>query len=72
MSYIETLSPREKSEVVDTGSSAVFNFRKMGNVESSRKLVIPLEEHIKIEVEVVDKNIPLLLSRAALKRPEFA
>ena len=72
LSYLETLSPREKSKIVNTASSTDFNFREVGRVKSFTKLTIPLlredKKQISIEVEVVERNIPLLLSRASLTR----
>ena len=73
-SYLNSLSPQEKSQIVETSSSHVFNFRKVGPVTSMKKLVIPLikddarRKQINVEVEVVDRNIPLCLSRSTLKR----
>ena len=42
-SYIETLAPHEKRKVVHTPSSKVFNFRKLGQIQSV-KVIIPLEK----------------------------
>ena len=72
ISYIESLSPREKSMVVDSPSDIVFNFRKTGQVTSLKSVTIPLimDRQLKkvasVKVEVVEMNIPLLLSRATL------
>ena len=70
LQYLESLSSDERQRVVDSSSSTVFNFLKVGKVTSLKKLKIPLTRdnntRVSIEVEVVENDIPLLLSRAVL------
>ena len=73
LSYLKTLTPHEKSKVVvDSTTSKIFSIMGSGRVSSLHTVTIPFlrdgKKQISIEVEVVDRDIPLLVSRSALSK----
>ena len=68
--YVDSLSDVEKKKVISQRSDSVFRFGDGNKVQSSRTVTIPacLGSHdISISTDVIDKNIPLLLSKKAMK-----
>ena len=72
LSYMETLAPHVRSGIVETPSSTDFYFGNVGRLTAYSKCIIPLDrvgkKTISVEVELVQTDIPLMLSRATLKR----
>ena len=72
-SYIDLLSSKEKSEVVEIPSNRQFKFGDGRQVSSEKNVTIPAViagKPCKISTEVVDADLPLLLSKESLKKAE--
>ena len=68
--YVDSLSEAEKMKLKSEPSGSVFRFGDGNKVESSQTVTIPatLGSHdITISTDVIDKDIPLLLSKRAMK-----
>lgn len=69
--YLDTLSISERKSVFSTSSRYRFRFGDGQTYDSNRAVTIPVHfgsQSAKLEVHVVDCNVPLLLSRISLKR----
>ena len=70
-SYLNTLTEKDAQKIVDEGSSSIFRFGN-GNSNIANKLVIiPAtigNKDIMIKTDVVDSDLPLLLSKEAMKK----
>ena len=69
-SYLDTLSENEKKEVVQEVTDGQFRFGDGKTVKSLKCFVVPCwmaGKKLKIRTDVVDCDIPLLLSRKAMK-----
>ena len=68
--YLDSLSESEKKKVSSKKSDSFFRFGDGNKVKSSQTITIPasLGSHdISISTDVIDKDIPLLLSKRAMK-----
>ena len=68
--YVENLNDDEKRSIQVNDSDRNFRFGDGAQVKSCKKVIIPVkigETSCKICTEVVDANIPLLLSKESLK-----
>ena len=73
--YLETLDESEKMKVKYFSSSTSFNFGSGECVVSSKLVILPSEiagRKLKIETEVVNCDLPLLLSKDAMKKAELS
>ena len=69
--YLASLSEREKSSVNIVPSSKIFKFGAGGRVSSEGMCVIPgflVGKPVSISTDIVKSDIPLLLSRQAMKK----
>jgi len=70
-SFLETLSEKEMSQIKKEDSSAVFKFGDGKLFRSKSCITFPCVmngRHITITTDVVECNIPLLLSRSSMKK----
>lgn len=70
-SYIDALTDKEKLQIEYEDSETSFKFGDGDTVRSKGKAVVPCVlagRNVNIRTDVVDCNIPLLLSRSAMKR----
>ena len=68
--YVDSLSESEKMKLKSEPSESVFRFGDGNKVESSQTVTIPAtlgSRDITISTDVIDKDIPLLLSKRAMK-----
>ena len=66
-----TMSQSDRESVVKKGSSSIFRFGNGMENNNINVVTIPIyigKLRIMLDVEIVDKEIPLLLSRAAMKK----
>ena len=71
--FLQDLTLDQKSQIVFEQSNAPFRFGDAPVVCSTEKVRIPLEighKNCILEAEVVDRNIPLLLSKETLKKAQ--
>ena len=69
--YLESLSCSDVRSVKYNKSDTKFKFGDGNIVQSSRKAVIPIHlnsSKATIEVDIIEKDIPLLLSKQSLQR----
>ena len=69
--YLETLDSNQLLEVEYENSSSVFRFGDGKRMRSLKRAIIPCVlagKNISIRTDVVDCNIPLLLSKASMKK----
>jgi len=72
--YISTLSSEERKAIVETSSDALFKFGDGVVSKSLKSLVIPVvigNSRCAMKVEVVKEEIPLLISKASMKKMEM-
>lgn len=72
--FIDNLSFEEREKMVISPSEQKFTFGDGRSVTSKRKVTIPCwmgGERGRLTTDVVDSNIPLLLSRRSMKRSEM-
>ena len=72
--FIDNLSLEEREKMVISPSDQKFTFGDGRSVTSKRKITIPCwmgGERGRLTTDVVDSNIPLLLSRRSMKRSEM-
>ena len=73
--YIGTLSYYDRSCIVESESDASFTFGDGANVSSLKKVVLPCyihERRCEIEADVVECNVPLLMSKTAMKKGKMS
>ena len=69
--FIETLSEKEKEKVLYSPSKTFFRFGDSRLYESKEKVKIPVKVagvHFMINCDIIDAEIPLLLSKEAMKK----
>ena len=69
--YFSTLNTEEKSDVVEETSNRTFRFGDGANVVSAKNVTFPVTigtTKCRINSEIVEADIPLLLSKESLKR----
>ena len=69
--YIKSLSSKEKTQIFEKNSDRLFRFGDGSKVKALKNVVIPAtigDKHCKISTDVVDLELPLLLSKASLKK----
>ena len=69
--YVKILSDDDNSKIVEKGSSSMFRFGDGKESQSLKLVTIPVligKEKILLDVDVVEKDIPLLLSKGAMKQ----
>ena len=69
--YLETLNESELKDVETYESNSVLKFGDGQKIESMKKMKIPARigfKNVKIETDAVNTNIPLLLSKASMKK----
>ena len=69
--YLDMLSEKQKSQIVYLSSDSCFKFGDGARVRSKKKVKIPAtigNSSVTIESDVIDSNIPLLLSKNYLKK----
>lgn len=71
-SYLDSLSPSVKSQIKWSENSRIFSFRKAGDCTSTHTIDIPMrfgrrEDWNTVTTHVIDRPVPLLLSRQSLK-----
>ena len=72
--FIDTLSDEERSQITIQPSAQTFTFGDGNTVVSKRKITLPCwmgGVEGKVTTDVVDCNIPLLLSRQSMKATEM-
>ena len=68
---IDSLSEPDKQRVIENKSNKVFRFGDSKMITSSKKVKIPIwigNEKVILNTEVIDYNIPLLLSKESMKK----
>ena len=71
--YLDSLSSKDKKDVEHLTSSKSYRFGAGDKIIAKQRLAIPVyigDEKVKIVTDVVDANIPLLLSKSSLQRAE--
>lgn len=69
--YIESLSQEDKESITEEKSERLFRFGDSSQVKAVKNVVIPAViggKNCKISTDVVDLELPLLLSKASLKK----
>ena len=69
--YLDSLSDSEKGKISSTKSGSLFRFGDGNKVESTQIITLPATlagHNISISTDVIDKDIPLLLSKSAMKK----
>ena len=69
--FLESLDETEVKKIYTKESNETFKFGKGDSIRSSGKIVIPVEfgkQKVTIESDIVEADIPLLLSKEALKK----
>ena len=69
--FLESLDETEVEKIYIKDSNETFKFGKGDSIHSSGKIVIPVEfgrQKVTIESDIVEADIPLLLSKEALKK----
>ena len=69
--YLETLNESKSKDVETYESTSVFKFGDRQKIESMKKMKIPARigsKDVNIETDVVNTNIPLLLSKESMKK----
>ena len=69
--YVESLSDEEKSQITEEKSERIFRFGDGSNVKAFKNVTIPAvigTKRCKISADVVDLELPLLLSKESLKK----
>ena len=72
--YLESLSEFERSKIIESSSAATFTFGDGKSFPSLKKLVIPCwigKQRAYITTNVVECNIPLLMSATSMKRADM-
>ncbi|XP_066911985.1 uncharacterized protein [Clytia hemisphaerica] len=72
--YLETLDKNQLSTVKEFKSSTSFKFGNGDSVESLKKVKVPAYiggKNVFIETDVIDGDLPLLLSKDAMKKAEM-
>ena len=72
--YLETLSPNDRSKVVQVPGHKVFKFGGGERLTSQSSLTIPGQlagKPVMINIDVVESDIPLLMSKDAMKRAKI-
>ena len=72
-SYIDSLSEGQKAKMVFQTSSSIYRFGDGKTFKATNKTQIPAEigsHNVMIEAEDINSDIPLLLSRASMKRAD--
>ena len=72
--YLETLSPNDRSKVVQVPGHKVFKFGGGERLTSQSSLTIPGQlagKPVMINTDVVESDIPLLMSKDAMKRAKI-
>ena len=71
--YCESLNDEERSSIIEENSNAIFKFGDSKAVESMKKVYLPVvigKKNVSLEVEIVESDVPLLLSKASLIKLE--
>ena len=71
--YIDSLSCNDKKDVEYLKSSKSYRFGSGDRIIAKQRLAIPVyigDKKVKIVTDVIDANIPLLLSKSSLQRAE--
>ena len=71
--YIESLNDKEKELIKSYNSENIFKFGDGRKVKSLQKVIIPAKigtENVLIETDVVNEEIPLLLSKETMKKAD--
>ena len=71
VNFLDNLSNKDRKKIVSTPSKRSFKFGDGVHVKSTENVILPVQigdTSCKINTEVVDADIPLLLSKASLKR----
>ena len=71
--FLEMLDDKELEQITRKDSDQSFKFGKGDSIQSKGKIVIPVtlgKKRISIESDIVEADIPLLLSKEALKKAE--
>ena len=69
--YLSTLSSEDRSSIVEVSSDASFRFGDGEKVPSTANVKIPVKignKSVLVVTDVVEKEIPLLLSRESMKK----
>ena len=69
--YLDALNESDKSSVQEQESSSKFKFGDGAVQTSLKKVIIPADINgtkVKIETDVIDNNLPLLLSKSAMQK----
>ena len=69
--YVETLNEEEKDNIVEQRSERIFRFGDGSKVKALKNVVIPAvigDKQCTISTDVVDLELPLLLSKESLKK----
>ena len=72
--YLETLDRSQQSQVKESKSSTSFKFGNGDSVKSLKKVKIPAcigGKEVFLETDVIDGDLPLLLSKDAMKKAEM-
>ena len=69
--FLNAMSPDETKSIKEVPSQSVFRFGDGVEAKSLKRITLPIligSKGVKIDVEVVDNDIPLLISKAAMKQ----
>ena len=69
--YLDALNESDKSSVQEQESSSKFKFGDGAVRTSLKKVIVPADINgtkVKIETDVIDNNLPLLLSKSAMQK----
>ena len=69
--FLDTLSPNDVSSIITEKSNTVFKFGENKMIKSNRCVKIPVkiaETPVILSTDVIDYDIPLLLSKEAMKK----
>ena len=71
VTYLDSMSDEQKSKLQSESSNAVFRFGDSSPITSKEKVYLPVtikDKNLYLPTEVVNADVPLLLSKEALKK----
>ena len=71
--YIDTLSAGDRQKVIESKSDTKFKFRDSNTVQVTKEVEIPVQignKQVDIHTDVINNELPLLLSKDAMKKAD--
>jgi len=68
--YLDSIPEKERNEIIEKPSNTMFKFG-VGMLRASKRVIIPVtmcEKKVNLEVDIVDTDIPLLISNPTMKK----